>query len=231
MKINIHLFYTTILFILIVFVSIEFHNNNILESRINSLNKNSVNFNSEKTFKEDYYITQQSKDTNLLLVLFPILVGAFGFFTYTNVTERYKSRFDTIEIDYNNHKAEWMKNHNMLIELETELNYQIGAIFSDRASKSIQTNFNNGLMLSMCAMEKFAMSASAEKSRERKELTLKLIHIELDCLDSMIDDKDIFEVTDLDFYIYKDRIERIIKVLDNNSMTIFNRITSKIRIV
>lgn len=92
MKINIHLIYTSILFALIVFCCVEYHNNNVLETRINSLNKNSIDFKSDKTFKEDYYITQQSHDTNLLLVLFPVLVGIFGFFTYINVTERYSSR-------------------------------------------------------------------------------------------------------------------------------------------
>ena len=227
MKINIHIVYTSILFALIVFCFIEYHNNNVLESRINSLNKNSIDFNSEKTFKEDYYITQQSHDTNLLLVVFPILLGAFGFFTYINITERYSSRISKIEDDYHNQTSEWKKYHNMLILLESELNYQIGISFSEKANSNIKPSFKSCLMYSICAMEKFAMSIREENYGNKNEQTLKLLYLEIQFLNNVIDNNDTYSF-DLDFNVYKERIERISKVLDKDNLQKFNRITSKI---
>lgn len=228
----IHLIYSSILFILIVFVSIEHHNNNTLESRINSLNKNSIDFKSEKTFKEDYYITQQSRDTTLLLFVFSALVGIIGLFTYTNIVERYKTSIDEIKTENVNQKAERDKYHNRFVLLESELNFQTGLIYSERARNYLINNYktdvNTCIVQSLSAMEKFASCVESENYINRLP-ALNSLHSELDFLNK-ITDGNLFNIN-LDFRIYKPRIERITKVLDNNGMTIFNQITSRIRII
>lgn len=223
----IHLFYSSILFILIVFVSIEYHNNNVLESRINSLNKNSIDFKSEKTFKEDFYITQQSKDTTLLLFVFSALVGIIGLFTYTNIIESFRSSIDEIKADNVNQKTERDKYHNNFILLESELNFQTGLIYSERASEFLKTNVRNSIVQSLSAMEKFASCIESENYINKKP-ALDSLYSELEFLNKITFGD--FFLIDIDFKIYKKRIERITRVLDNNGTTIFNQIISTIRI-
>ena len=157
MKINIHLFYSSILFGLIVFCCVEFHNNNVLETRINSLNKNSIDFNSEKTFKEDYYITQQSSDTNLILVVFAVLITFSGVFTYVNILERWNAKMTEINTERDKQNKKYNDFEHNLMVLKSELNFQIGLIYSERGASIIKHNFNAGLMMCFCAMEKFAI--------------------------------------------------------------------------
>lgn len=231
MKLNINVFYTSVLFILIVFCAIEYHNSNVLESRINSLNKNSISFNSEKTFKEDFYITQQSRDTTLLLVVFPILVGILSLFTYVNVTERHRNIIEEIKAEAHKQKSENDIYHNNLVLLESELNFQIGLIYSARAEKMLYSKFITiGIMLSFISMEKFALAILSENSKEKKEESFRLLKLELSRLNSIVKDSDLFRIDNLDFTLYKDRIARITKVLNNDETKIFNRITSKIEI-
>ena len=89
-----HKYLTTIIFSIILFVVVlctayNYHNNTVLESRINTALKFSGDIKSEKSFKEDYYILQQSHDTNLILVVFGLAVAVMGFFTYRSVVERF----------------------------------------------------------------------------------------------------------------------------------------------
>ena len=121
MKVNINFIYSFLLIIIIFFTAIEFHNNNVLESRINSLNKNDIDFNSDKTFKEDYYITQQSHDTNLILVVFTVLIAFTGLFTYVNIIERYNSKMSEVKDEIKKYKSDWDKNHNLVLELKARI--------------------------------------------------------------------------------------------------------------
>lgn len=99
MKFNINYIYS-FLFLLTLCSSIFFYRNNtVLESRINTITKNSTVFSSEKTFKEDYYITQQSHDTNVLLVAFASLVAISGIFNYLNLRDQYNHKVDQITVE------------------------------------------------------------------------------------------------------------------------------------
>ncbi|WP_418263547.1 hypothetical protein [Flavobacterium faecale] len=193
------------------------------------MNKNSIDFNSEKTFKEDYYITQQSSDTNLILVVFAVLITFSGVFTYVNILERWNAKMAEIntERDKQNKKYEDYE-HNLMV-LKSELDFQIGLIYSDRGTTLIKDNFNDGLMMCFCSMEKYSIIGIDEPFNIKKEEALKLLNVELKFLNKLIDDNDIFEIN-IDYKIYKDRIDRITKVLDYEGLTMFNRIVSKIRI-
>lgn len=98
--------FSLLLFILTILAAINYHNNDVLESRINTALKYSGDAKSEKSFKEDYYILQQSHDTNLLLLVFGLLVAVSGFFTYQNLVAKFdlvSSKFDN---DFNEYKKE-----------------------------------------------------------------------------------------------------------------------------
>ena len=224
----IHLIYSSILFILIVFVFIEYHNNNVLESRINSLNKNSIDFTSEKTFKEDFYITQQSRDTTLLLVVFPIIVGIISLLTYVNITERHRNMINSIKAEAHKNKSENDGYHKKFVLLESELNFQTGLIYSERASKNILIDINSSIVQSLSAMEKFASCIISENYINKVAAT-KSLNNELDFLSKIIEN-DIFHIK-IDFRIYKERNERISKVLNKTQTEKFNQIASNIKII
>lgn len=116
-----NLLYSFCIIILLVFSVIAYHNNNVLESRINSLIKNSKDFSSEKSFKEDYYIKQQSSDTTLLLVVFPIIVGFISLFTYKNILDKVVAYETNINNKIKEKETEWNKNHKRLNNLEFRL--------------------------------------------------------------------------------------------------------------
>lgn len=94
--------FSVILFTVVILTAINYHNNEVLETRINTLVKyakvDTKDLNSEKSFKEDYYILQQSHDTNLILVVFGLVVAVIGFFTYQNVI----AKFDLISTELKN---------------------------------------------------------------------------------------------------------------------------------
>jgi hypothetical protein len=84
--------------ITLIFVSLYFdvrHSNEILESRVNTLSsdlqKIVVNDSittakiKEQSFKEDYYLKQLDRDTNLILWLIPVIITIVGFFSFFNV--------------------------------------------------------------------------------------------------------------------------------------------------
>lgn len=73
------------------------HNNNVLESRINTLTKTSKDLKPERTFKEDYYILQQSHDTNVILLVFGSLVAFSGLFNYINLRDQYSKEVEEIK--------------------------------------------------------------------------------------------------------------------------------------
>ena len=229
MKININLIYTSILFGLIVFCLVEYHNNNVLETRINSLNKNSIDFNSEKTFKEDYYITQQSSDTNLILVVFAVLITFSGVFTYVNILERWNAKMAEINTERDKQNKKYDNYEHNLKVLKSELDFQIGLIYSEKAKNICKTDFIKSLMLSFCSMEKYS-TVITENSNVKKDDCLKMLYLELDYINKKVMDNDLFKVENLSFEVYKERIDRITKVLDYKGLNMFNRITSKIRI-
>ncbi|WP_426094991.1 hypothetical protein [Flavobacterium sp. DSR2-3-3] len=192
------------------------------------MNKNSIDFNSEKTFKEDYYITQRSSDTNLILVVFAVLITFSGVFTYVNILERWNSKMTEINTERDKQNEKYKDYEHNLMVLKSELDFQIGLIYSDRGTTLIKDNFNDGLMMCFCSMEKYS-TIGINSPFNLKEEALKLLNTELKYLNKLIDDNDIFEIN-IEYKIYKDRIDRITKVLDYEALNMFNRIISKIRI-
>ena len=79
-------------------------------------------------------------------------------------------------------------------------------------------------------MEKYC-SVIIENCDVKKYDSLKMLNLELNHINKMVKDDDLFNVDDLSFEVYKARIDRITKVLDYEGLNMFNRISSKIRII
>jgi len=228
-----NLLYSFCIILLLVFSVISYHNNNILESRINSLNKNSIDFNSEKTFKEDYYIKQQGNDTTLLLVVFPILVGFVSIFTFANVVQKLGATKTEIENKIKEKEAEWDEQHKRLNSLEIDLNFQIASSCLESTEKYRNgSDFKKALMLSLKAMEKYSQILKISNNKEYKidiyNLLSSVITYDFQLL------KDIntpFEISDVLYTTYNKRIITILEVLNKEDSIKFNNIISKYKIV
>jgi hypothetical protein len=139
---NIIYFLTTLS--LLVALIISFHNNYTLENRINTINKfllhngTPENFDSEKSFKEDYYIVQQSRDTNLILVIFPILVGFVALFSYVNVLNKFSSYTGKLELKVREQESKWSAVFKELDYLKTKISLDNAELNKEKAKKYLE---------------------------------------------------------------------------------------------
>jgi hypothetical protein len=162
----------------------------------------------------------------LLLVVFPLFVGIVSLLTYVNITERHRNSIEDIKSETHKQKSENDSYHKKFVLLESELNFQTGLIYSERASKNILIDINSSIVQSLSAMEKFA-SCMASENYINKEPATKSLNNELDFLSKIIEN-DVFHIK-IDFRIYKERNERISKVLNKTQIEKFNLIMSKIK--
>lgn len=227
-----HFLYSFCIILLLVNAIVTYHDNNVLESRVNALNKNGIDFNSEKTFKEDYYIKQQSSDTTLLLVVFPIIVGFVALFTFANVVQKFRTTKTEIENDIKEKEAKWDKQHKRLSKLELDLYFQIANNYSDKAKKyEEENNFKSYISISMCALEKYAQVIKVCDDIIYKQRVLNLLNSSVNYDYTLIKDtENIFEISDLDYSVYKIRVATISEALDSEHLQMFNTILSKIKI-
>ena len=215
------------------FSAIEFHNNNVLESRIDTITKYSKLLNSEKTFKEDYYITQQSHDTNLILIVFTVLIAFTGLFTYVNILERYNSKVSEVKDEIEKYKSEWDKQHNKLSKLELDLYFEIANNYDEKAKKHEKENdLKSYINVSMCALEKYAQVIKVSDNDTYKQRILNILNSKIDYSFTLFKNvENVFEISNLDYSIYKIRVATISDSLDSEHLQMFNTILSKVKIV
>ncbi|MGE8341376.1 MAG: hypothetical protein ACN6OI_10095 [Flavobacterium sp.] len=169
--------FSILLLSVIIFTAINYHNTDVLESRINTIvkyNSKQSEIDSEKTFKEDYYILQQSHDTNLILVVFGLVVAVIGFFTYQNIVAKFDLKTEQMKNEVEKYRTEWK-----------ELNDDLGALyihfFSDSAKLSVelaeanraQTFNDNYIIYLLKASSKYTelISLINDKLRNSSEVT------------------------------------------------------------
>ena len=228
-----NLLYSFCIITLLVFSVIAYHNSNILESRINSLNKNSIDFNSEKTFKEDYYIKQLDRDTNLLLVVFPLLVGFASLFTFANVVQKLGATKTEIENKIKEKETEWEEQHKRLNSLEIDLNFQVAGDCLDSAKKyRNESDFKKALMLSLKAMEKYSQILKISNNNDYNTDIYNLLSSVITYNFELLKDIDTsFEIEGILYTTYNKRIITILEVLNKEDSIKFNSIISKYKIV
>lgn len=150
--------FSVLLFTVIIFTALNYHNNDVLETRINTLYKNSKDLNASKTFKEEYYILQQAHDTNVILVVFGLLVAVIGFFTYQNVV----AKFDLITVELKNEIANNKQEGQAIIDELGDLQIE----FYIQSAELLKENARNSRMKGNIQMYVYHSVASASKSAD-----------------------------------------------------------------
>lgn len=154
----IHYIYALLFGGLLVSTVICFHNNTVLESRIKTLNKLTPTANSEKTFKEDYYITQQSNDTTLILTCFGLGFALFSFFTYQGVVGSVSDEVSRMKKNYKTHKNDYNIQHKYILDLKKDLNFVTADLYyKDGKDKLKDFKHSDYVLLLVVACEKYCL--------------------------------------------------------------------------
>lgn len=193
MKNYLHLIYGLIIVGLLIAVVISYHNNDVLESRINTINTHlykdlSVNtLTSEKTFKEDYYIEQQSRDTTLILTVFAILAGLVSLFTFLSIERRFttfKEEVKEVQKNYQIEVSKKQKLHNKklkkvkknLWETYLKMSFEFIEIKRNSASKSLNNGNHEDYVINSfeCAVH-YSIAYMFDKNVDRGKILSELI--------------------------------------------------------
>lgn len=137
------LFYTSVcltllLFCSVIFISLLLNKVETDENRFNVLSKqiekvatcdkNTISELSQQRFKEDYYISQESNNTNLILSVFAITVVLFGFSSFTlfdsRVNEHKKYYSDKIEEQDRKYSTLNIHFENLLMDVASKKGYE-----------------------------------------------------------------------------------------------------------
>ena len=131
---------TCLLFCSIIFIAILLNKLNTDENRFNILSKQiektaicdteTIKELSQQRFKEDYYITQESSNTNLILSVFAVITFLFGLFSYS----LFESRVNEHKKYYEQKIEEQDSKHEVLV---THLNDLLQNIATDKAYENL----------------------------------------------------------------------------------------------
>jgi len=222
---NLSIIYGVLILILVVFSAYTYHENQVLNCRVNSLKSNSVDFKSEKTFKEDYYITQQNRDTTLLLVIFPLIVGLTSYLTYQNLRSSFESRILEMQTENEKNKAEYDIRHKEIDNLKFEFNFETsllqGALSKDYYDKGL---IEDSFIISLRASAGFALCASKDDYINRIPAKNNLLH-ELAYLEEKTKGNQ-FELN-WSYIALSDCFRKVDNVLEGNQIVMFNKIKAR----
>jgi hypothetical protein len=171
--------FSVLLFAVIILTSINFHNNDVLESRINTIRKFhdkalTKDLDSEKSFKEDYYILQQSRDTDLILLVIGLAVAVVGFFTYQNTVNRFDLKTEQMKGEVDKIRAEWEKLNGELVILYIHFYTDSAKLSVELAeANSAQTFNDNHIIYLLKASSKYTelISLMNDKLGNSQEVT------------------------------------------------------------
>lgn len=161
---------------IIVLSGILFHKYNVLENRISSFTQTQTVTGVDtappdviQKFKEDYYIKQLDRDTTLILVLFPVLLGLVAAFSYTSVKEEFKSQIQKVKEDYERKINDFEKTTESFYELEGDVNYEV-ARFRDSDSLEYydKKEWEGFVVFKLLAVDYYAKSIFQKKSANDK---------------------------------------------------------------
>ena len=129
---------TCLLFCSVVFIAILLNKLNTDENRFNILSKQiektaicdteTIKELSQQRFKEDYYIAQESSNTNLILSVFAVITFLFGLFSYSLFESRvnehkkyYEQKIEEQDRKYSIHKVHF---ENLLMDVASKEGYE-----------------------------------------------------------------------------------------------------------
>ena len=137
--------------------------------------------------KEDYYIEQQSNDTSLLLVVFPILLAIASVTTFAGVREEFKRNLAIQKSDYENQISEQnegiihINNLRSMFNLQfaEKINNDFGKVLLERPL-DIPKLIELGLM--SCQNYCYAIGYNSNNSEEFSSVVTKYITVTLDVM-------------------------------------------------
>lgn len=129
---------TCLLFCSVIFIAVLLNKLNTDENRFNTLSKQmektavcdteTIKELSQQRFKEDYYITQESNNTSLILSVFAVTTFLFGLFSYSLFESRvnehkkyYEQKIEEQDRKYSIHKVHF---ENLLMDVASKEGYE-----------------------------------------------------------------------------------------------------------
>jgi hypothetical protein len=205
------------LFLTVIFL---FYRTTVLDSQLHTLGRSyrhhlNPDYKPDKflqfrQFKEDSYITQQSRDTTLILSVFAAIVGLTAFFTYriskdevSLIVEKFTTKMDIITTEINaaiaEHKGQTDKAQKFLEETRRDFNFEVYMTRMQASRDCKDSNKSLSIFLGLTALTYLAgyyVHQKKYKERPLKELEDKFDK-HLKEIFALIGD-DIFTMTGID---------------------------------
>ena len=209
--------------------------NSSLNSRISTLSKKNIIVSNEdfQNLKEDYYLIQLDRDTNLLLVVFHILLAITTIATFAGVREEFKRNLAIVKNDSQNAISEYNKSVVHINNLRSSLSLQ----FADKINndfgkvlleKPLDISTLIDLGLSSCLHYCLTVSYS---SNNTEEISLEVSKNITATLDVMVNRVKTLKTVKLDNFSYARFLtikSSVDNVLDEENLKKFSIVFSKL---
>lgn len=227
-----------VLIIMVTFVVILYNKNNTLELKLENLSKqihNKIqidNIGNDKSFKEDFYITKQEKDTSLILTFFSVGFIVFSLFTFHGVYGKVDHTVNELQQKFKKeeeHREEQKKEFN---KIQNNIEFLYSNIVNELASKALkeeQYSVYIGHALVICEKNANILSNPINENEMFKKSTYNVIKSYISILEEITKSYNNLIIL-IDENLYNRRIEKILSVLDNEDKKVFYSVISNIEI-
>ena len=189
--------YTLLIIFLIIITIIQFSKIDSTNSRIDSLNKNFERLVLKDStllkevryyqFKEDSYLRQQERDTNLILWFIAIVFGLFGIISYSSFNKRISLMENEVDDKLENHVKRLSHLQNNLLELEGDLNNDSSSIAKMEADESLELKLYDAyLFYRLLASRKMSKYCEFKKGNDEKTATHVIGYIKSDLTSTLV---------------------------------------------
>lgn len=209
--------------------------NSSLNSRINTLTqKYTEKENADiQKFKEDYYLKQLDRDTNLLLVIFPILLAITTIATFAGVREEFKRNIAEIKSDSEKQISEYNKSIVHINNLRSGFSFQyannLHADFKKLLSKpTIDVESLVELGIVVCEHYCYAVGYSTVNTPKFDESISIIISSVIDKMLINIENYNEVKLINMDYVRFINAKKTIEVMIDEENMRRFCKITSKL---
>jgi hypothetical protein len=202
---------------------------NVRLSQYKELTANEIKF---RSFKEEQYISQQERDTTLILFVFAIFTGAVAFITFRSVTKQVIEHTASLDKKYADQQAKNNEHHKRLLKLEVDLSFQIAIIREEEAKKLLsEGNIDGYINTLLCSTENLAYVLNTQVGENEQFLSATYS----DIVKQLNDVLQIFETGKtainnqgvVDFERFKKRIFEIDKCLKKEDYHLITSVQSK----
>lgn len=220
---------------LILFIVYLVISNSSLNSRINTLTQTyseKENLDVQK-FKEDYYLKQLDRDTNLLLVVFPILLAITTIATFAGVREEFKRNLAKVKSDSEKQISEYNKSVVHISNLRSSFSFQwaerinndFGKVLLERPL-DIPRLVELGLI--SCQNYCYAIGYNSDDTGEFNSAITKYINVTFDVMVEKVKTVEYVELVNIKYVEFLSIKNSFDLVLDKDNLQKFSIIFSKL---